>query len=286
MKKTVAITGGTSFLGREIVNVLKDDFNLHILSRRKQKVCGLETFNGDVNDDNLLKRFLKDSEIVVHVLSISDRLDNNMESINVSLTKKLTDLSLKLQVNKIIYISSENVTYDLKDTYTKSKQEAERIVSNFKNFLIVRPSPIFGKGDTRHIMLYAKLIKFFYIIPVVSSKISKIQPIHVNDVAHLIKRAIEKDLQGTYTVVGTTPLTFKELGLKISEIYGKKRYFINIPYPLIMLLLLFFKFFNKKLYYSIKNALVVRDKTDPSKLEKTFGYSIPSFYSRLRDSLL
>ncbi len=286
MKKIVSITGGTSFLGEEIIKVLKEDFTIRSLSRKKQHVSGVETFTGDITNDDLLKRFIKNSAVLVHVLSISNPFDKNINDINVSLTQKLIDMATQLNVHKVIYISSENVSYDLKDTYTKTKQEAEKIVSNFKNVLILRPSPIFGKEDNRHIMKYAKLVKNSFIIPVLSPTISKIQPIHVNDVAHIVKRAIEKDVRGTYTIVGTTPLSFKDLGLQISTIYGKKRWFITVPNKIILLILLFLKFLNQKLYSTIKNALVMRDRTNPSECEQVFEYSLPLFSSRLRDSLL
>jgi NADH dehydrogenase len=210
----------------------------------------------------------------------------NIKEINVEFTKNLMKVALKSpKLELVVYISTENVTYRCVDPYTLSKKVAENIVRQFKNTLILRPSIIFGKGDNRYVMLYAKLIKIMPIIPVFSAQDCIIQPIHVNDVAQLVHRGIKKEVCGTYTITGSKPISFKELGIIIADILHKKTFFILIHKSIIEVCLLFSKFFLKRLFYMIKNTLILRNLTEKS-IENVFGYKIRSIKKRLEESIL
>jgi NAD(P)-dependent dehydrogenase (short-subunit alcohol dehydrogenase family) len=66
MKKNLLITGGTSGLGKAIVEELEsDEYNIYVLGRNKEKLARLEgpdmhTILGDATDERLINRIVRD----------------------------------------------------------------------------------------------------------------------------------------------------------------------------------------------------------------------------------
>ncbi len=270
-KKTICITGGSGFLGRELISFLSKKYKIINMSRDRLKFSGL---------------IINRSDILIHAAAITDPFNEDLRKVNVGLTKTLVSQSIKSRrLKKIVYISSENVSYNFNDPYSISKKDAENIISTFNNYLIIRPSILFGDKDNRYIKKYAKLIKFFPIIPVFPSKYSTIQPLHVNDLAKIILSGIENNITGTFTIIGTKPISFKHLGCIIARIYNKKVIFVDINIILIKIFILILRFINRRFSSMLKNALIVRD-TNIINLEKIFRYKFPRIEKRLKESII
>lgn len=285
MKKTVCITGASGFVGKEILAVLHQSYRVHVLSREPREIVGATVFSGDIYNETLLRDFLKGADYLVHAAAVTNPQDPDLTCVNVDLTRSLVDAAIQSKIKMIVYISSENVTYALQDPYSQSKKAAEEIVSLHPHSLILRPSIVFGKGDRRYVMQFAQLIKKLPLIPVFHQRQSTIQPIHVTDIAQLVFRGIERGISGTFTLVGTSPLSFKELGTMIARILSKKRAFVEVPPVCMGLFIRVARFFGSRYASMLSNALVIRN-ADISAIETNFSYTFPSFESRLRESLL
>ena len=112
--KKVLITGGTGFIGKNLVNTLKDYCDVLVLSRNT-KCQGVKTVNADITDKNALFNALNKIEIdlVFHIAgnTITPNHTNDLDhfSINSLGTRNLLELCLEKETERIIYSSSVEV---------------------------------------------------------------------------------------------------------------------------------------------------------------------------------
>jgi len=145
------------------------------------------------------------------------------------LPEVIANLCSQADVKKFIHVSAIGANKESQSKYQQSKfLGEEKVLNNFKNTLIIRPSVVCGSEDN-FTNLFAKL-SLSPIIPVVS-KNYKLQPIFVNDVARAIVKAIEiKNNEGQiYEIGGEKIISFEDLIKLILKIIGKKRLVVEMP---------------------------------------------------------
>ena len=138
MTKTVLITGCNGFISYNVIKFLKEKFKVLCVGRSNK---------ADINfyDKEKIKKMIKNSDVIVHLAAITNPFDKNIEEINVNYTKFLVDESKKFN-KRFIYLSSQNVLFG-KDKYSLTKKRAEDLVKELKNFVILRPTIIYGKKE-------------------------------------------------------------------------------------------------------------------------------------------
>lgn len=163
--KIILVTGGTGFLGKEIVNCLvKDGFSVKVLTRDNSpyiNTSNIEYVNGDILDIDSLKKEIDGCYGLIH--SAGEKTDaSKMQLINVEGTKNICEVANKSDIKYFCFVSSvgviglnnntlinENDTCRPTNTYEKTKLLAEEyVVSNFKkedcSSVSLRPTNIFG----------------------------------------------------------------------------------------------------------------------------------------------
>jgi UDP-glucose 4-epimerase len=132
----ILVTGGVGFIGSHIVDkLMEEDFAVTVIDNlrtgslaninRQQNKKNLNFVEGDIRDINLVKKTLKDVEVVFHeaalanvTFSVKDPILTNQ--INVEGTLNLLKASCDLNVKRFIYASSAAVYGK-----TKSPQKKE-----------------------------------------------------------------------------------------------------------------------------------------------------------------
>lgn len=178
--KTILVTGGTGFLGQEIVNCLvKKDYKVRVLTRSLEKYEDTKNINyvkGDILDIESIKLSLKGCYGLIH--SAGEKSDvSKMHLVNVGGTKNvciaanLSDIKyfchvssvgvIGLTKNKTITESSNCHPINL---YEKTKLIAERyVVQHFKlkysSRVILRPTNIFGEKDIIFLPSFSNKLK-------------------------------------------------------------------------------------------------------------------------------
>jgi len=110
-------------------------------------------------------------------LSIKHSYHPDLWTINVDFTRKLVEASINNKVEKFVYVSSETVQLPGKDRYTESKMIAEDQATKHRNYLILRPTEVYGEHDRSNIGLLVELIKYLPIVPIIGSGSQLMQPI-------------------------------------------------------------------------------------------------------------
>ena len=98
-------------------------------------------------------------------------------------------------------------------------------------FLILRPTIIYGRGRDLNLSLIARFIARFGFFPVVGAATGQRQPLHAQDLAIACIQALETThLTGkTYEVSGGETLSYYEMVGRIFDALGKRRLIVRLP---------------------------------------------------------
>jgi len=249
------VTGGTGFIGRELVKgLIGEKYKVRCLVRDDKKIgvlkgLDVEFVYGDMEDYEVFDKATKNIDILFHLAAISRQKNfprNNYYKINVLGTRKLIESAIKNKVKKFVYCSSisvmgwegsfpkdENSEYNPNGTYGESKCLGEKEVLYFKDKIhccIVRPSITYGRADFDG-MVY-KLTQMIYHKKFL--RVGNVENfIHLTGMSNLIEGFVlagEKGRKsGIYIITDEHPIKFKRLVEVVSEGLGIKNSKLYVP---------------------------------------------------------
>ncbi|MBI2631763.1 SDR family oxidoreductase [Candidatus Pacearchaeota archaeon] len=213
----ILITGSAGFVGKNLFNYLKKEHEVYGISRRAGETT---THQCDITkrDDLMQVLNLINPDLIVHsaALTFVDYCQEHKDetwTTNVDGTLNLVKWSF-LNKKKIIYISTDYVYAGEKGNYSEesetkpvniygeTKLAAEKIISILPNFLILRPTVIFGydPGGSNFFMQLLRLKEKKELKKIVDDQISN--PIDVLVLCEYIKLSIEKNISGVFNATG------------------------------------------------------------------------------------
>lgn len=219
----ILITGASGLLGshvtKQLIQSSKEKLVILVRNSKQQEIWetfGIKTVIGDLEKANF--SFDPDLGIktVLHIAAIAgDWVDKKTAyAVNVRGTEHLVKEAEKSGCTKFIYVSTigvygHNKYLDAKETkkrktsytYEQTKLDAEKFIQSYKkangtamDFIIVRPSSMYGEGDRYIIPAYSKYLREGKMILIGGGK--SLYPImHANDAA----TALVKLISGNYT---------------------------------------------------------------------------------------
>lgn len=104
---------------------------------------------------------------------------------------------------------------------------------------IVRPTLIYAQKLDKNISHIARFIRYFGFFPLVGSAQGLRQPIHAEDIALACTQILNNPttVNKTYHLTGGETLTYKQMVNKIFIALNRKPHFINLPPPLLAMVL-------------------------------------------------
>ncbi|MCP5105413.1 MAG: NAD(P)-dependent oxidoreductase [bacterium] len=202
MKPSLLITGAGGFLGTRLTAKL--DYSkyrkIYCLKLNTEQVRlphpapeNVTIMDGDLLDVSTYQDTLKEVDTVVHMAALTGKVKPEAYfKVNAYATMLLLDRCKEAGVKNFLFISSIAVSFENKHRYfyAHSKEQAEGYVkSSGLNFVILRPTMLMGKGSP--VFAGLSMLAGLPIIPVFGKGKEKIQPIHVDDMARVIRQVVD-----------------------------------------------------------------------------------------------
>lgn len=257
-EKKVLITGGTGFLGAEIVRQMIDAgaTNLRVMASSIpawMTDAGVEAFAGSVTDREKVSEAVKDVSVIHHLAGKVSR-DNNdaasMNKIHVEGTRILCEEAVKAGVMTMILASSSGTIAVSEDEqifdetfpqpvevisqwgYYASKYYQERAaLENFdgdgRKLVIMNPTLLLGPHDER--LSSTKIVLDFLARKIPYTPGGGLSIVDTRDAAAAFIAAAEKGQHQEKYLLGSANLTFGELFGRLERLSGISAPMLKVP---------------------------------------------------------
>lgn len=239
----ILVTGGTGFVGREIIRQLHGvGHRVRVLARHPKRASDLvaqydcEIAVGDVLDPASLDRAMSGVTAVVHLVGIIYETPRvSFEQAHTQATANVLAAARAAGVRRYIQMSALGTRPKAVSRYHQSKFAAEELVrQSGLDWTILRPSLITGAGDKSLNLLssfFRAPLDFLncYTFPNLGGGTSLVQPISVEEVACAFVRALSNTVAvgKTYDLCGPEPIRWSDLLLLLAKKQGARAKFDN-----------------------------------------------------------
>jgi len=242
-QKIIAIFGAGGFIGKHLMRELtKLDYRIKVATRSPYlkgylKPLGdpgqIELFKTNIFNPEDVRQVLKNCDLAINLCGILyETRKQKFHQIHSQFPYLLSNLCKEVGIKNLVHVSALGVKEKHTSQYMQSKLQGEKnIKNNFKSFVILRPSLIFGPED-KFFNVFASLVQFSPVLPLIGGGKTKFAPIYVGDVSKAIVKALELNHSKSkiYELAGPKNYSFKELmEILLTEI-KKKRFLIPIPF--------------------------------------------------------
>jgi nucleoside-diphosphate-sugar epimerase len=253
--KKIFITGGGGYVGSELASeLLKNNYIVTVLDLflYGEDVLGnhpnLKKIRGDIRNETLLFKCLKNQDAVIHLACISNdpsfELNPHLgKSINLDCFEKIVEISKQLGIKRFIYASSssvygikkeknvtEEMTLEPLTDYSKFKAICEEILLKYSssNFIttVVRPATVCGFSKRQRLDLVVNILTnlAFHNKTITIFGGDQLRPnIHIKDMVSSYMKILNADpdkINGEIFNVGYENIKVSEIANKVKNIIG------------------------------------------------------------------
>ena len=241
--KTVALAGGSGFIGRAIARrLLAGGINVRVLTRNPDSararldLPGVEFVGVDIGLPALLKQALRGADAVVDAIQFdgypveNPRRGLTFDRIDYGGVIALIAAAKQANVQQFIYISGAAADENSTHSGFRAKGRAERAIrESGLTYTIFRPSLVYGPED-KVVNGLARALRFAPVFGVPGTGQQKVQPVLVDDLAECVMLAVSgRGRNGTYEIGGPDLMTFDEMMRIIMDASGHRRPLFHIP---------------------------------------------------------
>ncbi len=226
----VFITGGSGFVGREIIQqLLVKNHSVRALIRQADALDdfgGIETIIGDTTQPEILRDQLTGCDAVIHLVGIIREFSGRgitFKKLHVESTNNMLQAAKEQGIKRYLQMSANGTRENGITNYHQTKWEAEELVRQSRlDWTIFRPSLIFGPGD-QFVNMLAQLIKTLPIVPVMGDGQYHLQPVSVIDIAQGFVAALDNPeaVRKTYQCCGPQAFSYDQILDLIAQTLGQ-----------------------------------------------------------------
>ncbi|MDZ7660360.1 SDR family oxidoreductase [Fodinibius sp.] len=315
MTKSAFVTGGTGFIGINLVKQLVDQgWDVTALHRSTSDVSTLKQLpvnlaEGSITDlPSLQKAMPEDTDVVFHLAGDTNMWSQNNErqtDINVTGTKNMVQASIEKNIDTFIHTSSVSAWGKVKGSISEetpqqgndswvnyertkwlSEREALKARDHDVKVVIMNPAMVVGPHDANN---WGRL--FFVLrdddLPGVTR--GNMSVAHVKEVAKAHISAVEQGEDGERYILGGQNCTFAEFVSTIAEVSGLSAQPKIIPAPILKLVAYlqagtsYFTGNEPDLTPELAKLMTRNVVYSSDKAKRELGYSIPAVKKSVRD---
>ena len=245
----IVVTGGTGFIGREVVRELlgSGEGEVAVTTRDPSRdpfggrVSLVQAFAGDAV--SLGKAFTR-ADVVVHAIQFPNHPVEDPSKGRTYLevdghgTKVAAAVARKLGVRRFVYLSGAGAGQGRPQPWFQAKDLAEAAIRETgMEHVFLRPSWIYGPGD-RSMNRFVFFCRYLPVVPVIGDGRAAVRPISVKDVARCVAESVRREdaKDKVLELGGPERLTMDEILRTVQRILGKRRPLLHHPVPLMKLL--------------------------------------------------
>jgi uncharacterized protein YbjT (DUF2867 family) len=189
---TLAVTGGTGFVGTHLLRLAGDSgYRLRALTRGgrppEEKIDWVE---GALDRPDSLLKLCQGADAVIHVAGLINGAGRSaFEKVNVEGTRRLVDAARAAGIRRFVHISSLAAREPKLSDYGWSKARSEReVAASGLDWSVIRPPAIYGPGDRETFALFRMARRGFVVMP----PRGHFSIIHVEDLCRLILALLDE----------------------------------------------------------------------------------------------
>jgi nucleoside-diphosphate-sugar epimerase len=243
MGKTIVLAGGAGFVGQNLAPLLleagnrvvaldKNPDNLGLLARLNP---GLEAHVADLSQDGPWEGVLAGADAVVDLKAQIAALDVGLFARNNVLTQQRLLAACSAQrVRHLVHLSSSVVLSVVRDAYSDSKRDAERLVrESGVPHTILRPPLMYGAFDVKHLGFIGRVMERTPVLFIPGSGRFLRQPLYVMDLCRIVLRCLKRGPTGeSHDLIGQERLQFADMLRAMARARGLRRLILPLPLPL------------------------------------------------------
>ncbi len=187
---TLAITGGTGFVGAHLMRIARDEgYELRALTRGwKPPEDDVVWVDGALDRADSLAKLAAGADAVVHVAGLINGSAAAFERVNVAGTAAMIDAARRAGVRRFVHVSSLAAREPALSAYGRSKARSERLVAaSGLDWTIIRPPAVYGPGDRETLELFRMARRGLVALP----PRGRFSLIHVEDLARLVLAVLD-----------------------------------------------------------------------------------------------
>ena len=250
MINTVAVIGGSGFLGRATVEQLaRAGKRVIVLCRNAERAKYLKPM-GDVGQITIIAGNAMDAQTLDHVIASADAVVNlvgilaegggqRFDTLQGELPGLIAAAATRHGLEALVHVSAIGADADSASRYARSKAAGEAAVKKaYPASVVLRPSVIFGPRDD-FFNRFASMAMIAPALPLPGGGGMKMQPVYVDDVARAIVVALGiagsqfSPVGKIYELGGPDIYSFKELMAMTLRHSERRRVLVPVPFRLL-----------------------------------------------------
>jgi uncharacterized protein YbjT (DUF2867 family) len=280
-ERTIAVFGGTGFLGRRVVRHLrKRGFSVRIATRHPDRGAGLfalddpqlQSVEADINDGQSVARALAGAYGVVNAVSLYvEHGTETFHSLHVECAQRLATQARQAGVERLVHVSGIGADVASPSLYARKRGEGELAVrAAFADALLIRPAVMFGPDDS-FLTTIITLLERLPIYPMFGRGLTRLQPAYADDVAEAITRALQRTEKHpiTFECGGPRVYSYEELLRAVAHEASLKPKLIPIPFAAWHVLAWFAEI--------LSNPPITRNRVELMQIDNVASPEMPGF---------
>jgi NADH dehydrogenase len=240
--RVVTVFGGTGFLGRRVVRHLRRaESSVRIASRhpdRAHRLFGsddpkLQSIAADIHDERSVAAALSGAHGVVNAVSLYvEHGRETFDSVHVQAAGRVAAQASRAGVERLVHVSGIGSDPASPSLYIRKRGEGDLAVrAAFAGATLIRPAVMFGPDDAFLTTILA-LLRRLPVYPMFGRGRTRLQPVHVEDVAEAIARDMARTQTDaiTYECGGPRIYSYEDLLRAIANEAGLEPVLVSFPF--------------------------------------------------------